>query len=69
MTGALDYMNTYNEYTWNDAGNPEGGEYNTYSKDYIDNYMQNNAYDPITYPNYDWKSAILKRQVCVISTM
>ena len=61
MTGALDYMNTYNEYTWNDAGNPEGGEYNTYSKDYIDNYMQNNAYDPITYPNYDWKSAILKK--------
>ena len=61
MTGALDYMNTYNEYTWNDSGNPEGGEYNTYSKDYIDNYMQNNAYDPITYPNYDWKSAILKK--------
>lgn len=61
MTGALDYMNTYNEYTWNDAGNPEGGEYNTYSKDYIDNYMQNNAYDPITYPNYDWKAAILKK--------
>lgn len=61
MTGALDYMNTYNEYTWNDSGNPDGGEYNTYSKDYIDNYMQNNAYDPITYPNYDWKSAILKK--------
>ena len=61
MTGVLDYMNTYNEYTWNDSGNPEGGEYNTYSKDYIDNYMQNNAYDPITYPNYDWKSAILKK--------
>ena len=54
MTGVLDY-------TWNDSGNPEGGEYNTYSKDYIDNYMQNNAYDPITYPNYDWKSAILKK--------
>ena len=42
MTGVLDYMNTYNEYTWNDSGNPEGGEYNTY-------------------PNYDWKSAILKK--------
>lgn len=59
-TGVMDYMNDFNEYSWNDSGNPEGGEYAGYSKDFIDSYLQNNAYDPITYPNFDWKSAILK---------
>lgn len=59
-TGVLDYMNDFNEYSWNDAGNPAGGEYGGFSKDYIDSYLQNNAYDPITYPDFDWKSAILK---------
>lgn len=60
-TGVKEYMEDYNEWAWNDAGNPEGGEYAGYSKELIDNYMSNNAYDPITYPNYDWKSAILKK--------
>lgn len=59
--GVKEYMEDYNEWAWNDAGNPEGGEYAGYSKELIDNYMSNNAYDPITYPNYDWKSAILKK--------
>lgn len=60
-TGVKEYMEDYNEWAWNDAGNPEGGEYAGYSKELMDNYMSNNAYDPITYPNYDWKSAILKK--------
>lgn len=59
-TGVLDYMNDFNEYSWNDAGNPEGGEYAGFSKEFIDTYLQNNAYDPITYPDFNWKSAILK---------
>ena len=59
-TGVLDYMNDFNEYSWNDAGNPEGGEHAGFSKEFIDSYLQNNAYDPITYPDFDWKSAILK---------
>ncbi len=60
-TGVLDYMNDFNEYSWNDAGNPEGGEYAAFSKDYIDSYLQNNAYDPISYPDFDWKSAMLSK--------
>lgn len=59
-TGVLDYMNDFNEYSWNDAGNPAGGEYGGFSQEYIENYLQNNAYDPISYPDFDWKSAILK---------
>ena len=59
-TGVLDYMNDFNEYSWNDAGNPAGGECGIFSKDYIDSYLQNNSYDPIAYPDFDWKSAILK---------
>ena len=61
LTEPVTYMNMFNEYKWNDAGNPEGGEYQQYAKDYIDNYYANNALDPIEYPNFDWKSAILKK--------
>lgn len=60
-TGVIDYMNDFNEYSWNDAGNPEGGEYAGFSREFIDTYLQNNAYDPISYPDFDWKSAILKK--------
>ncbi len=59
-TGVLDYMNDFNEYAWNDAGNPDGSEYGIFPEATIKNYMENNAYDPITYPDFDWKSAILK---------
>ena len=55
------YMTMFNEYKWNDAGNPAGGEYQQYAKDYIENYYANNAMDPIEYPNFDWKNAILKK--------
>ena len=55
------YMNMFNEYKWNDAGNPVGGEYQQYAKDYIENYYANNAKDPIEYPNFDWKGSIIKK--------
>ena len=58
--GALDYMRMYNEMQWNDAGNPAGGEYNTYTQDFIDNYYMNHEIDPITYPLTDWKDLMLK---------
>lgn len=61
LTDPINYMNMYNEWSWNDAGNPAGGEYAGYSKDYIENYMYNNTYDPISYPDFDWKDAILKK--------
>ncbi len=59
LTDPYNYMTMYNEWSWNDAGNPTGGEYANYSQDYIDNYAVNNQYDPIEYPIYDWKKAIL----------
>lgn len=60
-TGVKEYMEDYNEWAWNDAGNPAGGEYAGYSQDLIENYMRYHEFDPITYPDYDWKSAILKK--------
>lgn len=59
LTDPYHYMTMYNEWSWNDAGNPAGGEYSNYSQDYINSYAENNRYDPIQYPNYDWKNAIL----------
>ena len=59
LTDPYHYMTMYNEWSWNDAGNPAGGEFANYSQDYIDNYATNNRYDPIQYPIYDWKDAIL----------
>ena len=59
LTDPYHYMTMYNEWSWNDAGNPAGDEFANYSQDYIDNYATNNRYDPIQYPIYDWKDAIL----------
>ena len=60
VTDPIRYMQMANELKWNDAGNPEGGEYPTYSHDYIDAYLENNMYDPIEYPIYNWRDAILR---------
>ncbi len=54
------HMQIINETRWNEAGNPAGGEYPTYSKEYIEQYMENHMYDPIEYPVYDWKSRLLR---------
>ncbi|MDD3033455.1 MAG: TonB-dependent receptor [Bacteroidales bacterium] len=62
LTDPYNYMTMFNEYKWNDAGNPIGGDYQQYSQDYINNYKTNNALDPISYPDFDWKSNILKKQ-------
>lgn len=61
LNDPINYMTMFNEYKWNDAGNGAGGDYQTYPKEYIENYFQNNAYDPIEYPNFDWKSNMLKK--------
>jgi len=62
LTDPYNYMTIFNEYKWNDAGNPAGGDYQQYSQELIENYNSNYALDPITYPNFDWKSNILKNQ-------
>lgn len=61
LTDPINYMTMFNEYKWNDAGNGVGGDYQTYPKEYIENYFTNNAYDPIEYPNFDWKGNIVKK--------
>lgn len=61
LTDYKNYMTMYNEWSWNDAGNPVGGEYANYSMDFINSYVNNNMYDPIEYPIYDWYNAILSK--------
>lgn len=61
LTDPYNYMTMFNEWMWNDAGNPTGGDYMQYSKEYIENYAENNKYDPITYPDYDWYDAIISK--------
>ncbi len=59
ITDPVTYMKMFNEYKWNDAGNPVGGDYQVYSQSYIENYEANHRIDPITYPDFDWKSHML----------
>ncbi len=58
--GAIEYMNMFNEYKWNDTGNAAGSEYSQYEKEYIDNYLANSLEDPVAYPNTNWKDLYLK---------
>ena len=60
LNDPYNYMTMFNEYKWNDAGCPEGADYQVYTKDLIENYARKNANDPIEYPDFDWKSAIIK---------
>ena len=52
------FLQMSNELRYND--NPAGGEYQTYSKDYIDNYLANHESDPDHYGNTDWDSLVRK---------
>jgi len=60
ITDPVSYMNMYNEMKWNDAGNPVGGEYPVYTREYIDTYYENNLYDPLEYPVFNWRDNILR---------
>ena len=53
------YLEMINEFTWNDAGNPEGGEYALYTEDEVNNWVANNATDPNRYPLTDWTGLII----------
>ncbi|SHM20504.1 TonB-linked outer membrane protein, SusC/RagA family [Flavobacterium flevense] len=57
--GAQRYLEMINEFTWNDAGNTAGGEYALYSKDQVENWINNSTTDPNNYPVTDWKNLIL----------
>jgi len=51
-----DFLNVFNEVRENDGSGP----YSVYSKEFIENYMANNAKDPIHYPNTDWEALMIK---------
>ena len=53
----IDFLNVFNEVRENDGSGP----YSVYSKEFIENYMANNAKDPIHYPNTDWEELLIKK--------
>lgn len=55
VVDVLTYMRLRNEEAWNQNANPEGLDniYNIWSKDYIAEYMANNAENPDRYPSTD----------------
>ncbi len=55
------FMELQNEANWNDAGNPEGRDYFTYEKDFIENYMENHKLDPDAYPLTDWDALMIEK--------
>ena len=55
------FMELQNEANWNDAGNPEGRDYFTYEKEFIDHYMENHELDPDAYPLSDWDALMIKK--------
>lgn len=56
-TEVVDFLNVFNEVRMNDGAK----EYSVYAKDFIESYMENNAKDPIHYPNTNWMDLILKK--------
>lgn len=56
--GARRYMEMVNETRYND--NPDGGWYQTYTEDEINNWVKNNTTDPDNYPITDWNDILLK---------
>ena len=46
MVDTQRYLQMINEFTWNDAGNPEGGEFPLYSEDEVNNWASLHQQDP-----------------------
>ena len=58
--GIIRYLEMANEQRWNDNGN-DANQYPTFTKDYIDNYISQNAQNPDLYPITDWVDLIIKK--------
>lgn len=56
-TGLIGYLKGVNEGRYND--NPDGGFYQTYSEELINNWLEYNKNNPDEYPNTDWSDLIL----------
>lgn len=54
---ATRFMEMANELRYND--NPAAGWNQVYGQEHIDKYWENNANDPIKYPNTDWRSLMI----------
>jgi TonB-linked SusC/RagA family outer membrane protein len=61
MVSATRYMEMLDEIAWNDGGNIAGNEYPIYSRDYIDNYVVQNAINPNEYPLTDWDKLLINK--------
>ncbi|AYN66698.1 SusC/RagA family TonB-linked outer membrane protein [Euzebyella marina] len=57
---AIPYMRMDNEKSWNDNGNGEN-EFPLWPQDLIENYPALNAQNPDQYPDFDWRSLILRK--------
>src|SRR5690625_787239 len=62
MVNVTRYLQMINEVAWNDGGNTPGGEFPVYGKNFIEDYMWNNKFDPDNYPNTDWQKELLKKR-------
>lgn len=56
--GVQRFLEMANELRYND--NTEGGMYQEYSQDQVENWVANNKTDPNAYPITDWESLIMK---------
>lgn len=57
--GVQRYLEMTNELRYND--NPNGGWYQTYTEDQVNNWMKYNETDPDRYPVEDWTDIVLKK--------
>ncbi|KAB5487517.1 MULTISPECIES: SusC/RagA family TonB-linked outer membrane protein [Flagellimonas] len=59
MVGVKRYLEMINEFTWNDAGNPEGGEYSLYTEEEVNNWDALHQDNPNQYPLTDWTDLMI----------
>lgn len=59
MVSTTRYLEMINEFTWNDAGNPEGGEFSLYPEEEVNNWTNLHAENPNKYPMTNWSDLII----------
>jgi TonB-linked SusC/RagA family outer membrane protein len=57
--GPVRYLQMFNEMQWNDGGNVPGSEYNTFSQDEVENWLEWNKTNPNEYPITDWTDLLI----------
>ena len=59
VVGVQRFLEMANELRYTD--NPDGGKYQAYSEDQVNNWVKNNATNPNQYPITDWQDLILEK--------